>query len=691
MNDNIKEINEQKKITQQFKPLRHIKNMTSETNIGSAGQSDALRSLSKLSASAYSQSLEHSDSETSVNSEHVDTLADLHFQRKEKRAASNEILQEQTKNPRQDTSSYLEEGARFHNPVYLGIIGMSDTNISKNNEVSSKPLKDTGEYSQYQHEFSLAEKKAKKMIEDLQNLENTSLPNDIKAVIAKFRSSIYEACDTLEDYLDADQYSTEQSEAWKSLLQFSELTEIQGKSFIDCLKSYQMYLDDYNTIHENLVNSTIKGLKEQKTRAEGSQRQIIEFFIDKIRHEFKSINPDPIDTKLNLKTPINQITEEYHPKILKATLELDNFDNLISELDKEINNYIDDYEEYQNHRTIHEDLANNKIEELRKWQSHAKEKQKQRIEDFIGIIKQKFRKIKEDPIDIQPDTNTSIREIIEECNKKITEAFKDLNDFTPLATDSGDEFIAEIKNEFKDEIKLDKIKSLSINTVKREITQLKPQIGLFGDPELREFLPSLEMIEEYADNNFNDRYKDQMLKIHDDMNEHCLRQFPNKPNPTIKDIIHNIGFRQQQSETSHNSNDTSRSKEKEAGLDQQKERNRITHILNKLKSLQEGPSIKIITKGAEGMEQLKGHLTWRIKEDRELLARCRKTGPQIRSLRDQIVSHDITKPWAYATMEDLKEIETALTKERKNTNRFINALENQIKAFSDEFHTQQQE
>jgi hypothetical protein len=158
----------------------------------------------------------------------------------------------------------------------------------------------------------------------------------------------------------------------------------------------------------------------------------------------------------------------------------------------------------------------------------------------------------------------------------------------------------------------------------------------------------------------------------------------------IKDTIHNIGFRQQQLETTHDSNNASRNKEKEAGLDQQEEINRITHILNKLKSLQKGSRIKIMADGASGMDQLKGHLMWRIKEDRELLTRCRNTGPQIRSLRDQIVSHDITQPWQRTTMEDLKDIETALLKKRINSNRPINALQDQIKAFSDEFHTQQQ-
>jgi hypothetical protein len=716
MNDNSKEIKKHNKDTQGPNPLKHIKNTTGDKNIGIAGQPETLQRLSKLSARAFTQpSEDHSESDTSINSEDMDTLADEYF-RKNKRSASSENIQEQIKITKYNTGSHFDvrskelqydtkqtlpniyerlsqsestRDARFLNPGYLGIMGIRDTDISKNNEVSSKPLENIEEHSQYQREFSLAEEKAQKTIESLQNLENTSLPDDIKAVIAKLRFNIYETRSTLEDYPDADQYSAEHSEAWTGLMQLSELTEIQGNSFVDCLKSYQAYLDDY-AFHEDLVNGTIKGLKGQRNCAEGGQRQIIEFFIDKIRHKFESINPDPIDTKLNSKMPVNQITEKYHPEILKAALELENFNNLISEVNKEINNYIDYYKEYQEQRQTHDDLANSKIEELRKWQSQAKEKQQQRIEDFIGIIKQEFRKIKEDPIDIQLNRDSLIRKTITECNEKITEAFKDLSNFTPLATDSSDEFISKIK----DEIKLDEIKSLSIDTVKREITQLKPQASPFGNAlsqELHQFLPLLKMIEEYAENKFDDRYKDQMLKIHKDINENYLNN--KKSNQTIKDTIYNIGFRQQQPETLHSSNDASGNKEKEAGLDQQEERNRITHILSKLKSLQKGTGIKVMADGASGLDQLKSYLGSRIiKEDEKLIERCRKTAPQIRSLRDQIVSHDITKPsWPKTTMEDLKEIETALLKKRKNTNRLIDALQNQIKIFSDDFHTQQQE
>lgn len=144
-----------------------------------------------------------------------------------------------------------------------------------------------------------------------------------------------------------------------------------------------------------------------------------------------------------------------------------------------------------------------------------------------------------------------------------------------------------------------------------------------------------------------------------------------------------------QTSTSENSETLeSKGKDKE-GLEQPKERERIVFILNGLKSLQERKNISIMGKGASGLGQIRNRLSWRTTKDKPLEAMCDEIGPLIKKLRDKIVLHNTNNPWPNSAIEDLKKIETALLEKRSSNNQLVQDLQDQIKAFSDNFNTQQ--
>lgn len=446
------------------------------------------------------------------------------------------------------------ESLQYEGPIISEVIkemvdtfrlGLSITEAQKNtDQLNVRELVKKGEYLQYQYNYAKEEEKAKKTTDDLQGLETDFLSNNIKAVIAKSRSTIYEKCDASETYLDANQYM-EHPEAWQTLQQLSEFTEVTGKSLISCLNDHKDYQKDYE-VTKYLTKDKIEEFKKQQDFAEGKQKQRIENFIAMIDQESQNVKQDPIDTKFDLKLSIEEITEKYQKKINQAYKDLNDFNTLITESSDKVADCFKSYQEYQDDYKTHEGFADTRIKELEIWQGYMKGKQKQEIENFITTIKEGFQAIKQDPIDTEADMTTSIEQGIEEYNEQLIRASDELCNFSSLVTDSCDKFI--------DELKLTQVKELPMDILKSEIERLRPQASLFGDStnlELHEFLPSLQMISEYGDNNYDARYNKQILEIRNNISKKYLNKTPGEKlsfpavknaRTIIKDTLHKIGF-----------------------------------------------------------------------------------------------------------------------------------------------------
>lgn len=700
MNDNFKEINERKKNTQQPKRLRNIENTTGDTNIGSSGQSKALQILSSLSARILDKSSEDNESEASIDYNCIDELADLHFKKTGKRAASDENLQEQTKIQKKDTSSHFKE-SHLDSESALEITKINDNNTSSEN----RSLDKADDFSQYQYSYTKKEAEAKEIIDNLQTLERGSLSNNIKALISKIKLDIYKKCDTLESYLDTNQYSTNHTEAWKTLQQLSELTEIKGKEFIECLNLHKEYQDNYEAI-KYFTDDEIKKVKEQQDLAEDSQKQRIKDFISIIRQEFQNIKQDPIDTSFNLKLPIEKITEACQEMVTEASNELNEFSTLITESSNNFTNYLKSYQEYQNDYKIHEDLTSARIDELKTWKNHMKEEHIQKIENFITTIEQEFQAIKQDPIDTEANMTTLIDQITEKYDNQLIRAAHELNEFSTLITDFYDNFT--------DELKLTQIKELPMDILKSEIQLLKLQASPWGDStaqELYNFLPSLQLINEYSDNQFDIRYNKQILEIRKNISKKYLNEktpidtlgFPttkNAPN-IIKSTLHKINFpsdiptntpKREEKEKVNLSPDTPKNKGKEkVGLEQQEKKEHIIYILNELKKCQNGNTIKQMSDGARGIYQLWYNEHKKDNKNQTFVDHFKTMETTVKNLRDFIISHDSTKSWPDDAIANLEKIREGLNKRRKTTNKLTKDFQDQIEAFSNKFTEQRQQ
>ena len=600
--------------------------------------------------------------------------------------SSNEA-QSEVSSSASDIHQQQVQDARFSNPFYLSMLGINDAATSKNNEVSSKSLENRGENSQYQYFHTTAEKRSEEAIDTLQKLEKEHSSNNIKAVIAKLRFTIYEKRDELVAPSDIDQHSTRQPEAWKALQQLSEFTETKGKSFIDCLNNHKDYQNDYET-YKHLTENKIEEFKKQQDLAKDKQKQRIENFITIIEQEFQKIKQDPIDAKFDLRLPIEEITEKYQKMIFEASEEINEFNTLITDSSDKVTNYLESYQDYQNDYETHKHLATAKIEELKLWQNHMKKEHKQKIEKFIITIEDEFRAIKQSPIETEVNITIPIDQAAKEYNEQLIKAFDELSEFSTLVTDSSNEFI--------DELKLTQIKELPMNILKSEIQRLKPQASPWGDStaqELHNFIPSLQLIEEYGDNHFDTRYNKQILEICNNISKKYLNEktpseklgFPATKNAhnIIKDTLRKIGF-------PHDiPTNTPKSKEKEkVGLEQQLEKDHKVYILDKLKSLQDRGTIKIMSEGALGLHRLwyqqEGNVNNHLQKP--LISQCKNLEILIKTLRNQIISHDSTKNWPDDTINSIKDIQSELDKlPRQPTNKLIKDLHDQIKDFSNEF------